>query len=140
MDMAVSCRGVAKLHRGDKLMSNSLLYHAWGLRGYHYVGTDYAAAVIRFAVEQDPATFRCAQPRLKHLRHVAVDEIHVGSRRGYLTVVLDLDSGAVVFVGKGKGAEALPPFWRRLRGSGARVRAVATDMSAAYTAAVRENL
>ncbi len=46
----------------------------------------------------------------------------------------------MVFVGEGKGAEALRPFWKRLRGSHARIKAVATDMSPAYTAAVRENL
>jgi hypothetical protein len=31
-------------------------------------------------------------------------------------LVLDLDSGAVVFVGK-KGGDALKPFWKRLWGS-----------------------
>ena len=40
----------------------------------------------------------------------------------YLTVVLDLDSGAVVFVGEGKGADALLPFWKRLRPAGPRSR------------------
>ena len=55
----------------------------------------------------------------------------------YLTVVLDLESGAVVFVGDGKGADALKPFWKRLRPSGAKIEAVAMDMSAAYREAVR---
>ena len=81
-----------------------------------------------------------AKPRLKHLRQIAIDEISIGRGHRYLTVVLDLDSGAVVFVGKGKGAEALDPFWKRLRASGARVRAVATDMSPAYILAVHDNL
>jgi transposase len=53
-----------------------------------------------------------------------------------LTVVLDLESGAVVFVGKGKGADALVPFWRRLRAGHARIEAVAMDMSTAYIQAV----
>src|ERR1039458_5573144 len=59
MDMAVSS-GVAKLQKGDKLMSTSLLYHGWGLRGYHYGGTRYHEGAIRFSVEQDPATFCCS--------------------------------------------------------------------------------
>ena len=42
-----------------------------------------------------------------------VDAIAKGQK--YLTVVLDLDTGCVVFVGDGNGAEALQPFWRRLR-------------------------
>lgn len=60
----------------------------------------------------------------------------------YLTVVLDLESGAVVFIGEGKGADALEPLWRKLRRCGARdrIEAVATDMSPAYALAVRENL
>jgi len=83
---------------------------------------------------------RFRKPKLKHLRHIAIDEISIGRGHRYLTVVLDLDSGAVVFVGAGKGAEALLPFWKRLQGSGAKIKAVATDMSPAYIAAVSENL
>jgi transposase len=83
---------------------------------------------------------RYKAPKLKKLRHIAIDEIAVGKGHRYLTVVLDLDSGAVVFVGDGKGADALLPFWKRLKKSRARIKAVATDMSSAYIAAVRENL
>lgn len=83
---------------------------------------------------------RYAKPRLKHLRRLAIDEIAVGKGHRYLTVVLDLDSGAVVFVGDGKGAGALRPFWKRLRCSGARIEAVAMDMSPAYREAVSAHL
>ena len=79
------------------------------------------------------------KPKLKNLKEIAIDEICVGTGR-YLTLVLDLVSGAVVFVGEGKDAAALTAFWKRLRGSGAKVKAVATDMSKAYIAAVRKNL
>ena len=41
---------------------------------------------------------------LKHLRQIAIDEISIGRGHRYLTVVLDLVSGAVVFVGDAKGA------------------------------------
>src|SRR5262249_18612448 len=58
---------------------------------------------------------RFAKPKLKHLRRIAIDEIAVAKGHRYMTVVLDLDSGAVVFVGDGKGADALKPFWKRLR-------------------------
>ena len=69
-----------------------------------------------------------------------IDEIHVGRGRRFATVVLDLATGAVLFVGNGRGIEALRPFWRRLRQSRANVAAVATDMAGGYTAAVREFL
>jgi len=53
---------------------------------------------------------------------------------------LDLKSGAVVFVGNGKGADALKPFWQRLRRGKVRIEAVATDLSPAYIAAVLAHL
>jgi len=83
---------------------------------------------------------RFGRPRLKELRLLAIDEISIGHGQRYLTVVLDLETGAVVFVGHGKGAEALDPFWKRLKSAGARIEAVAVDMSQAYINAVRSNL
>lgn len=83
---------------------------------------------------------RYSKPKLKHLRHIAIDEISVGKGHRYLTVVLDLDSGRVVFVGQGKGADSLDIFFKRLHASHAHVAAVATDMSPAYILAVAQNL
>jgi transposase len=223
-------------------MSTSLLYHAFGIRGYDYVRTDYQGGEVIFTIRQDPDDCRCsacgsrevtsrghaqrqfvslpigsrktsvilpiprvecracglvrqvevpfaeprrsytksferyvlelsrsmtildvahhldigwdlvkdiqkrdlsrryAKPKLKHLRAIAIDEIAVAKGHRSLTIVMDLESGAVVFVGDGKGADALKPFWKRLRPSGAKVEAVAMDMSAAYRAAVTTNL
>jgi len=81
-----------------------------------------------------------SRPPLKDLRHMAIDEIAVKKGHRYLTVVLDLESGAVIFVGDGKGAEALEPFWKRLKHSQATVDAVAIDMSPAYSSAVMKHL
>jgi transposase len=83
---------------------------------------------------------RYARPRLKHLKRLAIDEITIGAHHRYLTIVMDLLSGAVVFVGNGKGADALEPFWQRLKCSGAVIEAVAIDMSQAYIAAVSKHL
>jgi transposase len=82
---------------------------------------------------------RFGKPKLHKLKQIAIDEIALGKGHHYLTVVLNLLTGAVVFVGDGKGAEALEPFWRRLRRARAKIVAVATDMSAAYIRAVRDN-
>jgi transposase len=83
---------------------------------------------------------RYAKPKLKHVKHIAIDEIAVAKGHRYLTLVMDLDSGAVIFVGDGKGADALKPFWKRLRPSGAKIEAVAMDMSVAYRGAVSTHL
>src|SRR3954462_3103535 len=223
-------------------MSTSLLYHAFGIRGYHHTRTDYPGGHTIFTIRQGPETCRCsacgspevqsrgqvqrrfrtvpigsratfvvlpiprvecqvcgvvrqvkvpfadprrsytkaferyalelgrrmtirdvaihldvswdtikeiqkrdlsrryAKPKLKHLRHLAIDEIAVAKGHRYLTVVMDPDSGAIVFVGDGKGADALKPFWKRLRPSKAKIEAVAMDMSAAFREAVSTNL
>jgi transposase len=223
-------------------MSTSILYHGWGLRGYHYVRTDYPQGQIIFTVQPAPGTLACpacgcrklihhggteriwrqvpigskpifirmsiprvecrecetirqvevgfaasrhtytrqferyalelsrhmtildvarhlnvgwdlikdiqkrllkrrfARPKLGKLRQIAIDEISIGEGQKYLTVVLDLNSGAVVFVGQGNGTDALVPFWRRLKRTKACVEAVAMDMSKAYIRAVRDHL
>lgn len=81
-----------------------------------------------------------ARPPLKHLRRIAIDEIATRKGHVYMTVVLDLESSVVVYVGDGKGADSLLPFWKRLRASHARVEAVAIDMSEAYIKAVETHL
>lgn len=83
---------------------------------------------------------RFGRPKLKRLKRIAIAEISVGHGHRYLTVALDLNTRAVVFIGRGKGADALDPFWKRLKAARAKIRAVATDMSPAYIFAVRENL
>ena len=83
---------------------------------------------------------RFARPDLKHLELIAIDEIAIDKGHGYLTVILDLHSGAVVFVGDGRGADSLTPFWKRLKRARTKIRAVAIDMSPAYIAAVSTNL
>ena len=95
---------------------------------------------LAYDIEKRRLGKRFARPKLKKLKRIAIDEIHLGKRHRYITLVLDLDSGAVVFVGEGKGQESLKPFWKRLKSSKAKLRAVATDMGQAYIAAVQKNL
>lgn len=85
-------------------------------------------------------TRRFSQPPLKQLELIAIDEIAVGSNHRYLTVVLDLHTGAVIFVGDGKGSDALLPFWRKLKSARAAIAAVAMDMSPAFISAVSTHL
>ena len=220
-------------------MSTSLLYHAFGLRGYRHVRTDFREGGIVFTIDQDMAAWRCSacgsgkvhpkgrvvrefravpigkkpvtivfgvprvfceecgktrqtrisfadprrtyshaferyalgllrdmtildvaehlgiswdvikdiqkrhlqrrysRPKLAKLRWIGIDEISVAKGHRYLTVVVNLDTGTVVFVGDGKGGDALKPFWLRLRRARAKIEAVATDMSPAYIEAVQ---
>jgi transposase len=83
---------------------------------------------------------RFGKPKLRNLRQIAIDEIAIGKGPRYLTVVLDLETGAIVHVGHGKGGDALTDFWKRLRRCGAKIEAIATDMSPAYIAAVMTHL
>ena len=65
--------------------------------------------------------------KLKDVRQIAIDEVCIGRPRKFLTIVLDLDTGQVLHIGRGKGADALKGFWRRLSHSKAKIRAVCTD-------------
>lgn len=83
---------------------------------------------------------RFDKPSLKSLSAIAIDEFYAGPKTKYYTFVLDLKSGAVVYVGRGKGTEALEGFWKRLRSYKDNIAAVAMDLSPAFISAVRENL
>lgn len=86
-------------------------------------------------------TRRFRRPRLKGVERIAIDEISIRKGHRYLTVVLDLDSGRVLFVGDGRGMDALKPFWKRVRRSKqCKIRSVAIDMSPAYIRAVGDGL
>ncbi|WP_298502309.1 ISL3 family transposase [uncultured Sphaerochaeta sp.] len=82
---------------------------------------------------------RFRNPDIRELERIAIDEISIGKHHQYLTVVLDLKTGAVVYVGNGRGADALDPFWKRIRRSNVKLSAIAIDMSPSYIAAVLEN-
>ena len=80
------------------------------------------------------------KPFLKGVRYLGIDEIHVGKKGRFYTIVIDLEDGRILWAKPGRGGAALRGFWRRLRLAKTKVQAVATDMSAAYWSAVREHL
>jgi transposase len=43
---------------------------------------------------------------LKDVRYIAIDEVYLGRKRKYITIAMDLKSGRVIHVGKGKGKDA----------------------------------
>jgi transposase len=76
-------------------------------------------------------------PCYEGLRLLAVDEIAVRKGHQYLTIVLDLESGRVVWIGEGRSEETLAGFFAELTvEQRAAIEAVATDMAPGYRAAV----
>ena len=102
----------------------------------------------------DPDTVKEAEKRilkakykridLKKTRIIGIDELYVFSRarsdRKYITVVRDMESGAVLNVSRGKGGDALKGFLARLKKQKPKIECVCMDMSNAYGKWVRENL
>ena len=80
------------------------------------------------------------KPVLRGVRYLGIDEIHLGKKSRFYTLVLDLEDGRILWAKPGRGQAALQGFWRRLRVAQAKIKAVATDMSAAYWSAVLDNL
>ena len=78
-------------------------------------------------------------PSLEGVENIGIDEFAVRKGHVYKTIVVDLDSGRVLYVGDGKGADALTKFWRKVKRKGIKIKHVATDLSAAFIASVMEN-
>lgn len=80
------------------------------------------------------------KPGLDGLKYIGIDEFAVKKGHVYMTIVADLESGQVVYVGDGKGKDALDGFWKRLSRSKCNIKAVSTDLSGTFISAVREHL
>jgi transposase len=78
--------------------------------------------------------------RLNEVRYLGIDEVYLGKKLGYITIVRDLISGAVLHIGKGKGGDALKKFRKRLKRNAKQIKAVSMDMSNAYSAWVAQAL
>ncbi len=74
--------------------------------------------------------------RIKHLRYLGVDEIAVRKGHRYLTIVVDLENGQVVWVSEGREKASLEPFIKRLKRARVPIKAIAMDMWPAYWGAV----
>lgn len=74
---------------------------------------------------------RYSQPCLKNVTHIGIDEIYCGSKSGFMTVVIDMKTSAVIYTEKGKKAESLDGFWKRKLRCKKPIEAIATDMGQA---------
>ena len=80
---------------------------------------------------------------LKNVKFIGIDEIFVLRRKDqgkYITVVCDLESGAVLHIGKGKGHDALEEFGVNLKRKHAEIEVIAMDMSKAFYVWLQKNI
>ena len=83
---------------------------------------------------------RYSRIQTAHVKAIGIDEIHIGKgmrNAQYLTIVRDLESGAVIHVGEGKGISALEGALKKLKKS--RLKIVTMDMANAYYSWIAEN-
>ena len=76
------------------------------------------------------------------VKAIAVDETSAKRGRSYVTVVMDMDTRAVLYLGPGRDSNAVRNFCEQLRAHGgdpAKVRWVAMDMLHCYAKRVRES-
>lgn len=81
------------------------------------------------------------EPNLDGLVTLLVDEKAVRKRHGYVTLVMNGDTGELLHMSEGKKKQSLQEFFDRLSPEQkATIEAVAMDRSGAYHACVKENL
>ena len=78
-------------------------------------------------------------PSLDGVECIGIDEFAVKKGHIYKTIVVDLISGRILYVGEGKGIEALADFWKKVKRKNVSIKYVATDLSAAFIGSVLEN-
>ena len=76
---------------------------------------------------------------LRQIRFLGIDEVSVKRGHRYLSVIVNLETGRVVYVGKNRRVESVAPFFRRLKRLGVRPLAIAMDMWPPFAKAVRLN-
>jgi len=77
----------------------------------------------------------------RELRRIGIDETSVKKRYRFFTIVTDLVSGEVVWVGAGRGKATLDGFWRSLSlGQRERLEGIAMDMASPYVQSTLEHV
>jgi len=71
---------------------------------------------------------------------IGIDEVYIGKRRGFITIVRDLLKGKVLFIGNGKSKGTLAPFAEQLKKSEVNIKNVAVDLANSFSAWVTETL
>jgi transposase len=80
-----------------------------------------------------------SNPDISKVKCIGIDEFAVAKGHIYKTIVVDLDTGLVIYIGQGKGADSLDKFWEKVSKKGVKIESVATDLSAAFISSVLSN-
>jgi transposase len=97
-----------------------------------FVGWNTIKAIIK-----DDLKKRLKRRRIGQVRLIAIDEVSVKKGQRYLTNVVDLETGEVIYTTEGRDTECLRPFFTKVKCSGrANLKAIAVDMSSAYLKAI----
>lgn len=98
-----------------------------------HVGWDLVKDILKSSLRR-----KAKRRSWRKVRRIAIDEFAIRKGHNYMTVVLDLDTGHILYAAEGKDQECLEPFFRRLRHARTKLEAVAMDMSDAFANAVKE--
>ena len=77
--------------------------------------------------------------RISQVEYLGVDEVSVRKGHRYLTIVVNLETGEVVWAARNRTAASLDRFLKRLKRARAPVKAIAMDMWPPYIRAVLDN-
>lgn len=130
---------------------------ATGSRSYTHRFAKYVVDLLKMATLKDVAALlsigwdmvkeihsiylerHYSPPSLKDVRNIGIDEFAIRKGHVYKTIVVDLDTGRIIHVGEGKGADSLDKFWKRVKKKGVVIKNVATDLSAAFISSISKN-
>lgn len=76
---------------------------------------------------------------LSSVTDIAIDEFSIKKGHVYQTVVMDLKTRRIVFIGQGRAQECLDGFWKKVKRQKASIKTVAMDMWPAYIGSVLEH-
>lgn len=76
---------------------------------------------------------------LDNVHHLLIDEKSIGKRHRYVTLVLDAETGELLFMREGKGYEAIKPFFESMtRKQRKNINFACMDRNASYPKAVKK--
>ena len=81
-----------------------------------------------------------SNPDISKVRYIGIDEFAVSKGHVYKTIVVDLETGHIIYVGEGKGSDSLDKFWKKIEKKDVTIEYVSSDLSQAYISAIRKHI